>query len=243
MFAALWLKEWRLLRRSLAYALALSYLVLAWLIAASISEYQALAPQLAQLDNQKGATEMLLGTMNDALKWLWLLWSVFFAARLLAQERQWRTDVLYHALPIKRLLAAKALFLLPLFILLSLPFWLTVYVLGRATAWDQALLLAQALAQLFWMLYAIALGLCCSSMNRQSLSACLSCALAWLLLWLLPSLSSQPPSLVAWLQYLSPFEHFALLQRGILSVQTVFYFGSSIALLLALVFYFWRDAS
>ena len=86
--------------------------------------------------------------------------------------------------------------------------------------WDGPLLAAQALGQLFFLLFALGLSLSISATQSQALSASLLTALAWLLLWLAPTLSTSPAWLPPLLRYLSPFEHFQLLQQGIVALQT-----------------------
>lgn len=235
-------KEWRLLfSPTLLIALALAWLALGWFLLALLQEYQAIAAQLAQLENRRGATEMLLGTANDFVKWLMVLWSIFFGARSLAVERQWHTLTLYYGLSWRNFYLAKALLLTLALLLLTLPFWLTAGGLAAGVSWDKPLLLSYLLGQLFFIVFAVGLSLTISAGQSQGLSASLLTALCWLLLWLSPTLSSTPPWLPVLMRYLSPFEHFQLLQQGILSVQTIFYAAFTTGIFIMAVPYFWQE--
>ena len=77
------------------------------------------------------------------------------------------------------------------------------------------------LAQIFVAGYAALLALTVSASQKQPLPASLLLALLWLLLWLLPVLTTTPPWAVEMLRWFSPFEHVALLYRGIASMQTL----------------------
>lgn len=214
-------KEWRLLLTP-GFGLALSFcwLALGWYLLAGLEEYNAIAGQLAQLENRRGATEMYLGAANQWLQTLMVLWSIYFGARSLAQERQWQTQTLHYGSDWTPFLWAKALVLGTCLLLLTLPFWLVVLWLQSGVHWDGPLLAAQALGQLFFLLFALGLSLSISATQSQALSASLLTALAWLLLWLAPTLSTSPAWLPLLLRYLSPFEHFQLLQQGIVALQT-----------------------
>ncbi|UJF24956.1 hypothetical protein L0B52_02105 [Suttonella sp. R2A3] len=223
-FRDVFAKEWRLLCGGAFYvSLLLMWLGLTIYLLAAFEAYQDLAPKLAQLNNQRGATELLLGQGSRVVVWLIIIFSLYFAARCLGIEREWRTDQLWRFNQGRwRVIWAKLLVLLIGSMLVALPFWLFVGALTPGTDWDNGLLWAMVLAQGLVIIYALLLGLMVSA-KLPPLVASLCLALIWLLLWLMPILLSSPDWLVAITRWLSPFEHIELLHQGILSMQTVFF--------------------
>jgi len=223
-------------------ALTAAWFALGWFLISGLLEYQAIAPKLAGLENRRGATETLLGSATQLLQWLMILYSIYFGARSLASERLWHTDVLLRGVRggTWRLLLMKTIVLLAALALLALPFWLFVAWLARTSHWDSGLLQAQALAQLFIALYAALLALTVSASQKQPLPASLLLALLWLMLWLLPVLTTTPQWAVELLRWFSPFEHLALLYRGIASMQTLTFAAIHLLLFATLIPLFWN---
>lgn len=243
MWRSLFRKECRLLATPAFFvALTASWFTLGWFLISGLLEYQAIAPKLAGLENRRGATETLLGSATQLLQWLMILWSIYFGARSLAGERLWHTDVLLRGVRggAWRLLLTKTVVLLAALALLALPFWLFAAWLARSNAWDGALLLALMLAQIFVAGYAALLALTVSASQKQPLPASLLLALLWLLLWLLPVLTTTPPWAVEILRWFSPFEHVALLYRGIASMQTLVFAAMHLLLFATLIPLFWN---
>lgn len=238
-----WLaKEWRLLLTpAMLWAILLLWLGEVVYLLAAVEAYNALADQLARLSNRRGATQMLLAHASGVVNWLMVVWLVYFGARSLAQERLWGTDCLwcfrhgYHW----RLLLSKAVVLLLGLVLVALPYWLWVIGLTLGTDWDNGLLFGIALGQVLMACYGVALALAVSAACVQPLTASLLLGLIWLLLWLLPVLASSPQWLNAMLRWLSPFEHVALLQQGILSSQTGIFFVMMLLAMATLTTIFW----
>mgnify|MGYP001676674349 FL=1 len=102
------------------------------------------------------------------------------------------------------------------------------------------MLLALLLAQIFTAGYAALLALTVSASQKQPLPASLLLALLWLLLWLLPVLTTTPPWAVEMLRWFSPFEHVALLYRGIASMQTLVFAAMHLLLFATLIPLFWN---
>ncbi|MDO4642596.1 MAG: hypothetical protein Q4A74_02020 [Cardiobacteriaceae bacterium] len=240
-------KEYRLLGTPVFFiALAISWFALGWFLVSGLLEYQAIAAKLAGLENKRGATETLLGSASRVLQWLMILWSIYFGARCLASERLWHTDALLYGVRggFYRLVFSKILVLMSAQGLLCLPFWLFAYWLSLSSAWDHCLLVALALAQVFLVFYTTLLSLVVSATQKQPLPASLLLALLWLLLWLLPVLTTTPLWLVEILRWFSPFEHIALLHRGIASMQTLIFFVIHCLFFATLIPLFWtRETS
>lgn len=220
-------KSWRLLATPFFWiALGVSWLLLSFYLLLVLQEYFAISPKLAGLDNQPGATILLLGQSMHALQWLMVVWTVFFVTRLFAGERQWmtfhlrRTSLVRYDLGWLAHLCIAWLALL----LLVVPFWLLVGVLASVVNWDMHLLLAYAFMQLEFAAYAVMLTAMLAVWPSQIITASLLVAIIWLLLWLLPVLTSQPEWLVVLLQWFSPFSHNALLIDGLWSAQTMLFF-------------------
>ncbi len=243
MWPSLLRKECRLLATPAFFvALTAAWFALGWFLISGLLEYQAIAPKLAGLENRRGATETLLGGATQLLQWLMILYSIYFGARSLASERLWHTDVLLRGVRggTWRLLLMKTIVLLAALALLALPFWLFVAWLARTSHWDSGLLQAQALAQIFIALYAALLALTVSASQKQPLPASLLLALLWLMLWLLPVLTTTPQWAVELLRWFSPFEHLALLYRGIASMQTLTFAAIHLLLFATLIPLFWN---
>ena len=220
-------KSWRLLATPFFWvALGVAWLLFSLYLLLSLQEYQAISPMLAGLDNQPGATVLLLGQGMHALQWLMVVWTVFFVARLFAGERQWITFHLRRTSLVCRdwgwlgYLCVTWLALL----LLTVPFWLLVAILTPTVVWDVHLLAAYALLQMGFAAYAVLLAAMLAVWPGQIITASLLVAITWMSLWLLPVLTSQPEWLVALLQWFSPFSHNALLIDGLWSAQTVLFF-------------------
>ena len=96
------------------------------------------------------------------------------------------------------------------------------------------------LAQIFVAGYAALLALTVSASQKQPLPASFLLALLWLLLWLLPVLTTTPPWAVEILRWFSPFEHVALLYRGIASMQTLVFAAMHLLLFATLIPLFWN---
>lgn len=217
-------KSWRLLATPLFWiALAVGWLLFSLYFLLALQEYMAVMPMLAGLDNQPGATHMLLGQGMRGLQWFMVLWSIFFIPRLFAGERQWST---YHlrrtslSSPSKGWWTNIVVAWLAL-LLLVVPFWVAVFFLAEAAQWDVNLLYAYALMQVVFAAYAVMLAAMLSVWPTQIVTASLLVGLVWLLLWLLPVVTSSPAWLVAILQWFSPFSHLALLMDGLLSWQSI----------------------
>lgn len=218
---ALWDKDWRLLLShygifafiAIAFFQGLYFLV-------AYQEYVEIAPALAKLSNRKGASEMLLAPVSDLLIYLLILWSIFFATRLLAQEYEWRTAALWGSAQEGKALASKGLVLLSSMLLLIAPFWIGVGFLSLGTQFDTGILVGIFCAQLLMIAYALGLAFVLSLWLKQAVMAALLCFLFWLGIYLAPILLLSPLSLQMMVRWLSPFSHSHLLQQGIFSLQT-----------------------
>lgn len=196
----------------------------------AFQEYQHLAPQLAQLENRRGATQMLLVPINGLVIWLMILWSVFFGARSIAQEYEWHTVLLFRVCygGFLKQIFLKFVVLFGFLMALALPFWVGVGWLAVGTDYDIGLLVGILASQLLIALYASLLALGLSAMLKQGTTAALMCAVLWGGLWIAPILVQSPEDLVAMLQWLSPFAHIGLLTQGQYSVQTLIFIVMSV---------------
>ncbi|SUO92996.1 hypothetical protein [Suttonella ornithocola] len=231
-----------------ASLLSLGMLTLIWTIfalyfLAAFQEYQHLAPQLAQLENRRGATQMLLLPVNQLVIWIIITWSVFFAARTISQEYQWQTITLYP----KYLggffyqIIFKIIVLIIILTTLIISFWFGVAWLSQGTQFDNGLLIGFLASQILTIAYAIGLSLTISIILKQNTSASMCCAIIWLLWWLLPLLFNSPASLVAMLQWLSPFAHNDLLMQGQFTLQTLIFIILHIIFFLSLIYYYQQE--
>lgn len=224
----LWRKEWYLQSTPVALWIRLGlWLGFALFFLAAYQEYQALAPQFAQLENRRGATQMLLLPVNQFALNMMLIWAVFFGARALAQEYEWHT-LLFASW---KLLRMKALVLWVNLWLLLLPFWLCVGYLALATDWDKGLVYGILAAQGLLSIYVVGLVWVLSALLRHSVTTALSATVLLLLLWLAPLLIREPVVLANMLQWFSPFSHIHFLTQGIFHIQTLVF------ILLHLVFF------
>ena len=182
-------------------------------------EYQAIASQLALLENKRGATQMLLGSGNSLIIFQIVAWSIFFGARNFALEYEWLTFRLFGDC-----LLEKFLVLIFSLALITLPFWLAVFFLGFGTNWDEGLLFGLFLSQIIFIFYSSLLAVCISISLKQGISSSLFLGIIWLLLYLLPLIIHEPELLTNLLQWFSPFEQTKLLQKGIFHIQSLMFF-------------------
>ncbi len=238
----MWAKEWRMLMWPAGtFAMALAWFILAIILLSYLQEYQSIAIELSNLSNQRGATELLLVQANQAVLNMMILWSIYFGARSFALERQWSSDILYFGTCrlIWRVMYYKIAVLGVTMALISLPFWVFYMGLIRASGWDNGVVFGIFLAQLVMILYAGLLSLAVSVVIAQALTGSLILALIWLFLWLAPTLVTQPDALVSMLRWVSPFEHTALLVRGMISGQTLIFVLLHSLIFMTLISIYW----
>lgn len=217
---SLWQKEWTQLQSPLFIVL----LVLIWWIwgiyfLSAVQEYQTLSPQLALLSTPRGASDMLLVPLNHLLGWLLAIYTVFVVAKSLGDEFLYRTVALFYR-DFYRWLTVKLAAIATLTALATLPFWCAVIWLSMTTDFDDGVVAGIVCGQIVLLLYALGLGAVFTMWLRHTLAAAAFLVLWLILLWLLPSLISEPAFLVLLLQWLSPFAHVGLLHSGQFSLQT-----------------------
>lgn len=237
------MKAWRLLATPFFwFGLVVSWFLLSLYLLVALQEYREAAAVLAGLDNQQGATVLLLVPGGQAVQWLMVVWSVFYLPRLFAGERQWSTFYLRRTSLQNSSWAFVGYLLVMWFalLLLTLPFWILTLALASSVAWDQSLLFSLLLLQLVFAVYAVLLSAALSVWANQIMTAMLFVAIAWLLLWILPVLTSTPEWLVMMLRWLSPFSHLALLQSGTLSLQSGIFILAHAAFFLTWTYLGWR---
>lgn len=208
---------------------AIAVLSVFWLLTGlyfltAYQEYQNIAPQLAQLESPRGATQMLLVPVNQLVLWFMIAWSCAFGARSIAQEYEWHTAQLiavqtYYIREYLSKIGLQALTLL----FITTPFWFAVAYLSPATHWDKGLLVGIFATQLLIAIYATLLASTLSATFKQSLSSALIAVIIWLSLWLAPLLITEPENLFAILQWFSPLAHANLLTQGQFTLQTAIF--------------------
>lgn len=217
---------------------AISILAVFWLaiglyFLAAYQEYQTIANQLAQLENRRGATQMLLLPVNQLALWLMALWSCAFGARAVAQEHEWHTaQIAAVQFGTARLIRSKTILQFIALLLIPLPLWFAIIWLWHAASWDCGLLAGILASQLLIAIYASLLAAVLSAACRHSLSAALTAVIIWAALWLLPLLITDPPAANALLQWFSPFAHAGLLTQGQFTLQTGIFLGMHIVFFL-----------
>lgn len=207
---------------------------------AAIQTYLENLPMLLSLENKRGATELVLKPVGASLLYVMGLWSVFCGGRFFAFQRQTRSYYLslteIGATRYPHLIHAMGLLFCSLLAGLVC-YWLCIALLSPYTQWDKHHLLAIALTHLLHALYTTLLTTLVSLSQKHSTTASLMLALIWASLWFLPALSSEPAWLGALLQWFSPYAHSNLLLDGILSVQTMLFYGLHFLAFFTLIIY------
>lgn len=205
------------------FLLALMQVVLTWVFLGRLDAYLHVQPQLQQIANPPGFTEIIV-TPVFALAALILMMIVpLLTMRLLAEERKNHTLVLLISAPISitEIVIGKFLGLM-LFIASMMIFIILLSItLSMGGTMDSGLLISNVLGLFLVSCCFVALGLYISSLTVQPVIAALGTLGILLCFWVLDMLDSGQGS---WIHYFSLLKHFKQLNSGLLDSFSIVYF-------------------
>lgn len=208
------------------YVLGAFYLVVAGLLfVLNLSSY--MEQQMMMFGGSRGVTEAILQPMLHDSGILLLMLSPFFTMRILTEERRQGTLELLFTSPIHsyevvlgKFLSGVLVLMVP--VLLSLSY---AAILSRFTRVDWPSLMGTTLGVLFLICNFVAIGLFFSSVTSNTFIAAMATWGTLLFLFLIGFGGSGQTQVV--LQYISNWNHFQTMARGLLTTTDIFYFLSS----------------
>jgi ABC-2 type transport system permease protein len=213
--------------------LAVLDLVLAYLFLGQIDGFLAVQPQLTQLANPPGVTEIVVIPLFGSAAVVLLMATPLLGMRLIAEERRSHTLVLLRTAPVSaaEIVIGKFLGLMVfLLAIVALPVAMSLSLLTGGTI-DFGLLAANTLGLTLLVGSFAALALFVSSLTAHPVVAAMGSLGILLLLWVINFSAQDPDSL---LHYLSLMKHFEAFNRGIVATADVAYFTLFTVLFLAL---------
>ncbi len=217
-------KEMRLLFvSSLVWTfLTLTQLVLAWVFLGRLDTFLEIQPQLMQLANPPGITEVIISPVFSVASIVLLMVTPIMSMRVLAEERRNQTLVMLLSAPISRLAIVLAKFFVLLLFLSTLPLLiviLSLFLLVGGTL-DFGLLLSNVIGLILLAGCFASLGLYISSLTAHPAIAALGSFGALLCFWIIDMVSLDSDSVI---HDFSPFRHYEYFNLGIIdSVSVVF---------------------
>ena len=200
--------------------LAIVQLVLAWIFLSRLDTYLLLQPQLVQLAQPPGATEVVAAPLFGSAAVLLLMAVPLLSMRLIAEERHNQTMPLLLSAPLSMTEIVVGKFIgLMLFLAaligLSALMALSLY---TGTAPDLGLLAGNLLGLLLISACYAALGLYVSCLTSHPALAAVGALGALLGLWVINLAAGSPESLLHWFSLLKHFESF---NRGLIDTADI----------------------
>ena len=200
--------------------LAIVQLVLAWIFLSRLDSYLLLQPQLVQLAQPPGATEVVAAPLFGSAAVLLLMAVPLLSMRLIAEERHNQTMPLLLSAPLSMTEIVVGKFIgLMLFLTaligLSALMALSLY---TGTAPDLGLLAGNLLGLLLISACYAALGLYVSCLTSHPALAAVGALGALLGLWVINLAAGSPESLLHWFSLLKHFESF---NRGLIDTADI----------------------
>lgn len=213
--------------------LAVLNAVIAYIFLLQIDAFNAIQPQLAQLPNAPGITEIIVAPLFGSVVIVLLMVTPLLAMRLIAEERRQRTLTLLLSAPISMTEIVLGKFLgLFLFlcsvIALTLLMSLSLYAGGKL---DLGLIAANLAGIILLAASFTAIGLYISSLTSHPVIAAIGSLGALLGLWVVGMAGSEPGNVLVQISLIKHFESF---NKGLIDSGDVAYFLLCIGLFLAL---------
>ncbi|MEK6735040.1 MAG: ABC transporter permease subunit [Pseudomonadota bacterium] len=225
MIAVIARKELRMLFTSpLAWILlALIQLILTWVFLGRLDAFLEIQPQLLQIANPPGITEIIISPVFAMAAIVLLMITPLLTMRLLAEERRNHTLVLLISAPISMsdIVLGKFLGLMIFFLMvISLILVLSVSLLAGGVL-DYGLLLTSTIGLFLISACFAALGIYISSLTAQPVIAAIGALGILLGLWIMDLIANDADG---WMQYFSLLKHFEYFNRGLIDTFSVTYF-------------------
>jgi len=220
----------------LAWAvLALLQLLLAWIFLGRLDAYTEIAPQLIQLANPPGITEIIVSPIFNAAAMLLLMVTPLLTMRLIAEERRNHTLALLISAPLSvsdivfgKFLGMLIFLACPVALLLAMSLSLLA-----GGVLDLGLLFSNLLGLGLLVAAFVALGLYFSCLTAHPAIAAATTLFALMGLWLMDA-SSNSELFAGVLQQMSPLKHFEQFNRGLIGTFDLAYFFLFITVFLLL---------
>jgi len=218
-------KELRMLFLSpLAWILlAFSQIVLTWVFLGRLDAFLEIQPQLMQIANPPGVTEIIVSPVFAIAAIVLLMVTPLLTMRLVAEERRNHTLALLISAPISitSIVLGKFFSLLVFFcIVIGLILALCISLLAGG-ALDFGLLLSGAVGLFLLVACYAALGLYVSSLTAQPVIAAIGALGVLLGFWIMDLMASD---LDGWMLYFSLFKHFEQFNYGLIDTFSIGYF-------------------
>lgn len=197
------------------FVLAALQFIFAWFFLARLEAFLDIQPQLAQLANPPGVTNMVAAPMFNTVALLLMMLVPLFTMRLIAEERRNQTLALLLSSPLStsQIVLGKFLGLLVFLAVLMVSVPLMIYTLSLGTSLDNGLLLSNMLGLFLLTASYIALGLYISALTAQPVIAAVGSFAVLIGLWLADIGAVAPDS--PW-HSISPLHHFLNFNDGLL---------------------------
>ena len=215
------------------FVLAALQFIFAWFFLARLDAFLEVQPQLAQLANPPGVTNMVAAPMFNTVALLLMMLVPLFTMRLIAEERRNQTLALLLSSPLSGLhiVLGKFLGLLVFLAALIAAVPLMLYTLSLGTSLDNGLLLSNLLGLFLLTASYIALGLYISALTAQPVIAAIGTLAVLIGLWLADISAAAGDS--PW-HAISPLHHFLNFNDGLLDSGDAAYFVLFTAVFLVL---------
>jgi len=228
-------KELRLLlASSLVWTfLALTQLVLAWVFLGRLDTFLEIQPQLTQLANPPGITEIIVAPVFAVASIVLLMVTPIMSMRLLAEEKRNQTLVMLLSAPVSRLAIVMAKFFALLLFLFTIPLLIVVlscFLLMGGTL-DFGLLLSNVIGLILLAGCFASLGLYISSLTAHPAIAALGSFGVLLGFWMIDIVSLDAESVI---HAFSPFRHYEHFNLGIIDSFSIIFMILFMVIFLAL---------
>lgn len=203
--------------------LTLIQLVLTWVFLGRLDAFLEIQPQLLQIENPPGITEIIISPVFAMAAIVLLMVTPLLSMRLLAEERRNHTLTLLISAPVSMTDIVLGKFL-GLMIFYSVVIGLIValcisLLLGGAL--DFGLLISNTLGLFLVAACFSALGLYVSSLTAQPVIAAIGALGVLLGLWMIDLAASETDG---WLHYFSLLKHFGHFNQGLIDTLSIAYF-------------------
>lgn len=203
--------------------LALMQLILSWTFLGRLDAFLEIQPQLLQIENPPGVTEIIISPVFAMAAIVLLIVTPLLSMRLLAEERRNHTLTLLISAPISMtdIVIGKFLGLMVFFsIVIALIVTLCIS-LSLGGSLDFGLLLSNTIGLFLVTACFSALGLYISSLTAQPVIAAIGASGVLLGLWLIDMAVSETNQ---WLRSVSLLRHFEHFNRGLIDTFSIIYF-------------------
>lgn len=203
--------------------LTLIQLVLTWVFLGLLDAFLQIQPQLFQIANPPGITEIIVTPVFSMAAIVLLIVTPLLSMRLLAEERRNHTLALLTSAPISMtdIVIGKYLSLMVFFfIIITLIILLSTSLLMGGTL-DFGLLLSSAIGLLLVAACFSALGLYISSLTGQPVIAAISAFGVSLGMWIIDLTADETNQ---WLHSISLLKHFERFNQGLIDTFSIAYF-------------------